>query len=218
MDNLFIYNKFRAVPPDAQKSIGAGKLKGFTDINPMWRLKMLTDMFGPCGFGWYIADEYHWTETVANEVAAFCKVSLVVKHPETGEWSVPIIGIGGSKLAGKGKGDGIDDEAYKMAYTDAISIACKNLGMAADIYYANDRTKYNTYVEPSQQPKQQPAQPKQTQQPKQKPMMHKGHEKWQEMLNAVLAGQFTWQKLESLYNFPEADLIEGKAWVLEHQS
>lgn len=218
MDNLFIYNKFRAVPADAQKSIGAGKLKGFTDINPMWRLKMLTDMFGPCGFGWYIADEYHWTETVANEVAAFCKVSLVVKHPETGEWSAPIIGIGGSKLAGKGKGDGIDDEAYKMAYTDAISIACKNLGMAADIYYANDRTKYNTYVEPSQQPKQQPAQQKQTQQPKQKPMMHKNHEKWQEMLNAVLAGQFTWQKLESLYNFPEADLIEGKAWVLEHQS
>lgn len=218
MDNLFIYNKFRAVPADAQKPIGAGKLKGFTDINPMWRLKMLTDMFGPCGFGWYIADEYHWTETVANEVAAFCKVSLVVKHPETGEWSAPIIGIGGSKLAGKGKGDGIDDEAYKMAYTDAISIACKNLGMAADIYYANDRTKYDTYVEPSQQPKQQPAQQKQTQQPMQKPMMHKNHEKWQEMLNAVLAGQFTWQKLESLYNFPEADLIEGKAWVLEHQS
>lgn len=56
------------------------------------------------------------------------------------------------------------------------------------------------------------------QQVKQKPMMHKGHDKWQEMLNAVLAGQYTWQKLESLYKFPEADLIEGKAWVLEHQS
>jgi hypothetical protein len=56
------------------------------------------------------------------------------------------------------------------------------------------------------------------QQVKQKPMMHKNHEKWQEMLNSVLAGQHTWQKLESLYNFPEADLIEGKAWVLEHQS
>lgn len=217
MDNMTIYNKFRAVPQDAQKPISAGKLKNFTDINPMWRLKMLTEMFGPSGFGWYIEDEHHWTETVANEVAVFCKVTLKVKHPDSGEWSMPIIGMGGSKLAGKGKGEGLDDEAYKMAYTDAISVACKALGMAADIYYANDRTKYNMYVEPSQQPKQQPAQQKQTQQPKQKPLMHKNHEKWQEMLNSVLAGQHTWQKLESLYNFPEADLIEGKTWVLEHQ-
>jgi hypothetical protein len=78
-----------------------------------------------------------------------------VKHPDTGEWSVPIIGIGGSKLVGKGVGDGINDEAYKMAYTDAISIACKNLGMAADVYFDKDRTKYNSYVEA--QPAQAPA-------------------------------------------------------------
>lgn len=54
------------------------------------------------------------------------------------------------------------------------------------------------------------------QQAKKKPMMHKHHEKWQDMLNSVLAGQYTWQYLESLYEFPEADLIEGKTWVLEH--
>lgn len=217
MENMAIYKAFRAVPDNAKKTIGAGKLKGFTDINPMWRIKCLTEMFGACGFGWYIESEEHWNESAGGEIAAFCKVALKVRHPENGEWSAPIIGIGGSKLAGKGKGDGIDDEAYKMAYTDAISIACKNLGMAADVYYEKDRTKYNSYVEPSQeQPAPQPV--KQTQQPKQKPKMHKNHEKWQEMLNAVLAGQFTWQKLESLYNFPEADLIEGKAWVLEHQS
>lgn len=217
MENMAIYKAFRAVPDNAKKTIGAGKLKGFTDINPMWRIKRLTEMFGACGFGWYIESEEHWNESAGGEIAAFCKVALKVRHPENGEWSAPIIGIGGSKLAGKGKGDGIDDEAYKMAYTDAISIACKNLGMAADVYYEKDRTKYNSYVEPSQeQPAPQPV--KQAQQPKQKPKMHKNHEKWQEMLNAVLAGQFTWQKLESLYNFPEADLIEGKAWVLEHQS
>ena len=59
--------------------------------------------------------------------------------------------------------------------------------------------------------------PQQTSQPKQKPKMWKQHENWQKLLDAVLAGQFTWQKLESMYDFPEADLIEGKAWVLEHQ-
>lgn len=50
-----------------------------------------------------------------------------------------------------------------------------------------------------------------------KPMMHRNHENWQKMLNAVLAGQYTWKQLESKYYFPEADLIEGKQWVLEHQ-
>lgn len=215
MDNMTIYNKFRAVPQEAQKPISAGKLKNFTDINPMWRLKMLTEVFGPSGFGWYIEDEQHWTETIANEVAVFCKVSLRVKHPESGEWSMPIIGIGGSKLAGKGKGEGLDDEAYKMAYTDAISIACKALGMAADIYYAKDRTKYDVYGEPSAP--QQTRQTQQAQPAKQKPMMHKNHENWQKMLQAVLEGKYTWQQLEAKYNFPEADLIEGKTWVIEHQ-
>ena len=128
---------------------------------------------------------------------------------------MPIIGIGGSKLAGKGKGEGLDDETYKMAYTDAISIACKALGMAADIYYAKDRTKYDVYGESSAP--QQTRQTQQAQPAKQKPMMHKNHENWQKMLQAVLEGKYTWQQLETKYNFPEADLIEGKTWVIEHQ-
>ena len=42
MNNLEIYNKFSDVPVNAQKLIGAGRLKGMTDINPMWRIKVLT--------------------------------------------------------------------------------------------------------------------------------------------------------------------------------
>ena len=209
MENLCIYNKFRAVPSEAKKTIGAGKLKGFTDVNPMWRLKALTEMFGPCGFGWYIADEHHWTETIASETAVFCKVSLIVKHPETNEWSAPIIGIGGSKLAGKGKGDGLDDEAFKMAYTDAISIACKNLGMAADVYFEKDRTKYNSYVEPSSPSLSAPKSDKE--------MMHQGHPKWQAMLDSILAGKTTLEKVKAKYCFPDADEIAAKEWLLTHQ-
>ena len=52
MDNMRIYNAVREVPPEAQKPIAGGRLKGMTDINPMWRLKRLTEMFGPCGLGW----------------------------------------------------------------------------------------------------------------------------------------------------------------------
>lgn len=192
--NMHYYDKFRSVPKEACKEIQAGKLKGFTDINPMWRIKMLTETYGPCGFGWYIADEEHWTETIGNETGAFCKVALRVKVGD--QWSEPIIGIGGSKLAGKGKGDGLDDEAFKMAYTDAISIACKNLGMAADIYYAKDRTKYNSYVETPApaKPAPAPAEPK-----KEKQVFNSAHPQWQNILDKMVAGKGSIKALQDYY-------------------
>lgn len=49
MENLEIYEKVREVPEKAQKKIEAGRLKGMTDINPMWRIKVLTEQFGVCG-------------------------------------------------------------------------------------------------------------------------------------------------------------------------
>lgn len=51
MGNLDIYNVVRSVPSEAQKPILAGRLKGMTDVNPMWRIKTLTELFGACGFG-----------------------------------------------------------------------------------------------------------------------------------------------------------------------
>ena len=50
-DNLEIYNSIRNVPQEAQKPIEGGRLKGKTDINPMWRIKALTEQFGPVGIG-----------------------------------------------------------------------------------------------------------------------------------------------------------------------
>lgn len=143
MENLEFYNKFRSVPKDAQKEIGAGRLKGFTDINPMWRIKILTETFGPCGIGWYTEIINKWSENTGNEIAVFVEINLYIKIEN--EWSKPIYGIGGSKLLmQESKGPYTSDEAYKMAYTDAISIACKALGVGADIYYSKDRTKYST--------------------------------------------------------------------------
>jgi hypothetical protein len=42
------------------------------------------------------------------------------------------------------------DEAYKMALTDAISVSCKALGIAADIYWSKDNTKYTKTEEPKE--------------------------------------------------------------------
>lgn len=49
MDNMTIYNAVRSVPDSAKRRIEAGRLKGKTDINPMWRIKALTEQFGLCG-------------------------------------------------------------------------------------------------------------------------------------------------------------------------
>ena len=146
MESMKIYNDARVCPPEAQRQIQAGKLKGKTDINPMWRIKKLTELFGPCGMGWKTTDESFWTTPGANgEVVAWCSLKLWWFDNEIGEWSDPVFGIGGSMMVDTQKGNlTSNDEAFKMAYTDAISVACKALGFAADIYWNGDadRTKY----------------------------------------------------------------------------
>ena len=157
MANLDLYNKVRAVPQEACKSFNNGSFSG-TDISPMWRIKVLTEQFGVCGLGWYIDEVERWSETLEGETMVFCKIHLFVKDSETGEWSKPIVGIGGNKLvqqfSSKKK---ISDEGYKMAYTDAISVACKALGIGADVYWQNDPTKYAQYYTEQQAPVAQPA-------------------------------------------------------------
>ena len=144
MENLEIYEKVREVPIEAQKQITGGRLKGKTDINPMWRIKKLTELFGVCGIGWTTKILNKWTENGANdEIATFVEIELKVKVD--GQWSEGIIGIGGSALVAKEKNAlYTNDECYKMAYTDAISVACKALGFGADIYWDSDKTKYTS--------------------------------------------------------------------------
>lgn len=153
MDNLEIYERTRSVPENAQKAIKAGRLKGMTDINPMWRIKVLTEIFGVCGIGWKTQIVRTWLDEGANgEVTANVEILLFVKID--GEWSEGIPGIGGSKLVSKeNSGLYTDDECYKKAYTDAISVACKALGVGADIYW-DDNTKYS-----GQQNEQPPKEP-----------------------------------------------------------
>lgn len=142
MNNMEIYEQSRKCPDNAIKEIGAGRLKGKSDINPMWRIKKLTELFGPVGIGWYYDINRQWTEAGANgEISAFCNISLYIRNGD--EWSKPIQGTGGSSFIAKERsGMYTSDECYKMALTDAISVACKALGFAADVYWSSDKTKY----------------------------------------------------------------------------
>lgn len=143
MDNLTIYNDVRNVPDSAKRRIEAGRLKGKTDINPMWRIKALTEKFGPCGFGWkYVITDKRLEQGANGEVAAFLDIDLFVKAD--GVWSDAIPGTGGSAFVAKEKnGPYTSDECFKMALTDAISVACKALGFGADVYWEADRSKYD---------------------------------------------------------------------------
>lgn len=151
-DNLRLYNMKRSVPAEAQRAISAGRLKGKTDINPMWRIKALTEMFGPVGEGWWYTVDKIWSEEGnAGERCSFVQISLYYKK-EDGQTSSPVIGIGGNMLVTKeSKGLYTSDECYKMALTDAISVACKEIGIGADVYWKEDRTKYSSIQKPTNQ-------------------------------------------------------------------
>lgn len=162
MDNMRIYSALASTPDEAKKRIQGGRLNGFTDINPMWRIKRLTETFGPCGQGWkYIIKDQRIIDGGNGEKAAFVDIDLYVK--ENGEWGEPIPGVGGSMFVAQEKsGLRTNDEAFKMALTDAISVSCKALGMSSDIYFERDRTKYNTEDTPGQNTQTPNAQNRQT--------------------------------------------------------
>lgn len=147
--NLLIYNQIKEVPDEAKKEIKGGRLSGMTDIKPMWRIEKLTELFGPCGLGWF-------TNTLNKEIIdgangekiAVVDIELYVNYKkpynlEKDVWSKGIEGSGGSSfIAVEKKGLYTSDECFKMAYTDALSVACKNLGMGANVYWGD--SKYAT--------------------------------------------------------------------------
>lgn len=155
MENMAIYEKVREVPENAKREIPAGRLKGKTDINPMWRIKTLTEQFGVCGIGWRyeITDKRMELSPETNEIAAFMDINLYIKVD--GEWSEAIPGTGGNVFVVEEKnGFRVNDDCYKMALTDAISVACKAIGVGADVYWSDDETKYD---EPTEKTEKKPS-------------------------------------------------------------
>ncbi len=142
-NNMALWDAVKQPPKDALKSIGAGRLKGMTDISPQWRIKAMTEYFGPVGTGWKYTVDKLWTEPGADG-AVMCFVMVSVYYKNGSEWSDGVPGIGGSGIILKERnGLYTQDEGYKMAMTDALSVALKALGIAADIYAGKwDGSKY----------------------------------------------------------------------------
>ncbi len=143
MKNNEIWEKLKRPPKDALKTIRGGRLKGMSDVNPQWRYQAMTDQFGPCGIGWKYEIIKVWSEQGSDcQTFAFAEIALYISDKD--RWSDPIPGIGGSMLVTK-ESNGLysSDEGYKMAVTDALSVAMKMIGVAADIYAGRwDGSKY----------------------------------------------------------------------------
>lgn len=137
----------RRPPKSALKTIGAGRLKGFSNINPQWRIDAMNDKYGMCGEGWTWEIVKLWFDDCPNgERVAHAHVQIKVKD---GAW---IPGIGGNKLIANERNRAhVSDEGYKMAITDALSSAMKCLGVGADVYLALWDDKYGQWKEPAKQ-------------------------------------------------------------------
>ena len=111
-----------------------------TSIDPMWRIMRMTEEFGPCGQGWSINEpNFQTVPTPEGKILVFCWLTVTIGDGGT------VAGVGGEVLYDiYNNGKTVSkDEAFKMAFTDALGNALKHLGMAADVYMGNfDADKY----------------------------------------------------------------------------
>lgn len=146
-----------STPPDwAKKPIKGGRLNGMTSISPQWRYQVMTEQFGPCGIGWkYAITSQDIIAMDDGQQVVRVNINLYIKVAD--KWSEPIPGSGGSMFVAKeSKGLYTSDEAFKMATTDALSVAMKMLGVGAAVYSGED-DKYGAtrpQPEPTAAPKQ----------------------------------------------------------------
>jgi len=115
----------------------AGGFSG-TDINPTYRMAVMTEEFGPCGLGWGWNIEDRWSEQFGDRCYAFVQCSIWYKLDYGSE---EVICTTGSQIGGTEYGR-TPDEAYKMAVTDAIGKCMTSLGLSADIYMQQYDSKY----------------------------------------------------------------------------
>lgn len=141
--NLRVWDKLSTTDPEQTKKFTrSGGFSG-TAIKPIWTIHRMTEEFGPCGEGWGMSQPVFEVHDAGAERMVFCTVSLWWKQGEI--VSTPVWGVGGDKflIENKDKNTRSSDEAFKGAYTDALSNAMKFIGMAADIHLGLfDDSKY----------------------------------------------------------------------------
>lgn len=143
MSNTRLWDELGRTDPSATKSFKrAGGFQG-TAIKPMWAFKRMTETFGPAGDGWGVNEPtFQVVQGVNNEVLVYCTVSIWWNEPGKTDDNT-VFGVGGDKVVTHIKANEQynrperwenDDEAFKKAYTDAITNALKLIGVGADVH------------------------------------------------------------------------------------
>jgi hypothetical protein len=148
-DNLRHWSALSKTDPNHTKPFKRSGGFGGTAIKPIWTELRMTEHFGPCGVGWGMYQPEFKLVPIEgnNEVLVFCTVGLwyVEDGKDLSPTELPCVyGVGGDKVVARGR-DGLrtSDEAFKSAYTDALSNAMKHLGVAADVHMGRfDDSKY----------------------------------------------------------------------------
>lgn len=133
--NMQIWSQVCETDPAFTKSFTRGTFKG-TDVNPAWRMKRLTEVFGPAGTGWGYDIKERWVDNWPGMQAACCYVRLSLWYVLDGERRETPEQIGGTVV------DFAPDECWKMSITDAVGKCAMSIGLAADIYLGLFDTKY----------------------------------------------------------------------------
>ncbi len=112
----------------------SGGFKG-TAIKPMWSYRRMTEEFGPCGEGWGVNEpSFQVVPGPEGEVLVYCTASVWYTYAP-GERQRTVFGVGGDKVVNKfSSGLKSDDEAFKKAFTDAVTNALKLIGVGADVH------------------------------------------------------------------------------------
>lgn len=150
MSNTALWDKLGKTDPSHTKKFKrSGGFEG-TAIKPMWSYKRMTDEFGPCGMGWGVGEPVFQVVPGENrEVLVYCTASIWYRE---GEKNAVVYGVGGDKVVTYIKANEqykrperweSDDEAFKKAFTDAVTNALKLIGVGADVHMGMfDDNKY----------------------------------------------------------------------------
>lgn len=132
----------RTDPKHTKPFTRGGGFKG-TALKPMYSYRRMTEEFGPCGIGWGVNEpSFQVVAGTDGEVLVYCTASIWYRQGNTEAKTV--YGVGGDKVVAKfSTGLKSDDEAFKKAFTDAVTNALKLIGVGADIHMGMfDDNKY----------------------------------------------------------------------------
>lgn len=170
LDSLSLWESIEKTDPEATKDFQrTGGFKG-TAIDPMYRMKRLTEQLGPCGHGWGF--------TVEDDNIVGTKEPVhVVRIRFWYEWGGQrgeFDSYGCTPVLMKRRDGMIPDEEFaKKSLTDAICTAMARLGMCADVYTGKfDGDKYGSAPQPQQAPRRNGAPTVNTAAPPQEGMAH----------------------------------------------